>query len=76
VVRSDPYEVGWLYAVRGEPEEGHLDVHGYIAHLGAIIQRMAKRAMARKVQRKSEPLPRGMKKGGRKTSRPRRMHCR
>ena len=41
VVRSDPYEVGWLYAVRGEPEEGHLDVHGYIAHLGAIIQRMA-----------------------------------
>lgn len=41
VVRSDPYEVGWLYAVRGEPEEGHLDVHGYIEYLSGIIQRMA-----------------------------------
>lgn len=41
VVRSDPYEVGWLYEVQGEPEDGHLDVHGYITHLSAIIQRMA-----------------------------------
>ncbi|HRJ10874.1 MAG TPA: glycine cleavage system protein H [Prosthecobacter sp.] len=41
IVRSDPYEVGWLYAVRGEPEEDHLDVHGYIDHLSTIIQRMA-----------------------------------
>lgn len=41
IVRSDPYETGWLYAVRGEPEEGHLDVHAYIAHLSRIIERMA-----------------------------------
>lgn len=41
VVRTDPYEVGWLYAVRGQPEPGDLDVHGYIEHLSAIIHRMA-----------------------------------
>lgn len=41
IVRTDPYEVGWLYAVRGEPEPDSLDVHGYIEHLSAIIQRMA-----------------------------------
>lgn len=41
VVRTDPYEVGWLYAVRGEPEPDHLDVHGYIEYLSGIIHRMA-----------------------------------
>ncbi|HYF36401.1 MAG TPA: glycine cleavage system protein H, partial [Prosthecobacter sp.] len=41
IVRTDPYEVGWLYSVRGEPEPDDLDVHGYIEHLMAIIQRMA-----------------------------------
>jgi len=41
VVRTDPYEVGWLYAVHGEPETEHMDVHGYIEYLAAIIQRMA-----------------------------------
>lgn len=41
VVRTDPYEVGWLYAVRGEPETDHLDVHGYIEYLSGIIHRMA-----------------------------------
>ena len=41
IVRSDPYLDGWLYAVQGEPEEGHLDVHGYIAMLNATITRMA-----------------------------------
>ncbi len=41
VVRTDPYEVGWLYSVKGEPEPDHLDVHGYIEHLSGIIQRMA-----------------------------------
>jgi len=39
-VKSDPYEVGWLYAVRGEPEEDSLDVHGYVAVLQATIQKM------------------------------------
>lgn len=41
VVRTDPYEVGWLYAVRGQPEEESVDVHGYIEYLDATIQRMA-----------------------------------
>ena len=41
IVRTDPYEQGWLYAVRGEPEEGSLDVHGYIELLDATIRRMA-----------------------------------
>lgn len=41
IVRTDPYEVGWLYAVRGQPETESLDVHGYVQHLDAIIQRMA-----------------------------------
>lgn len=41
IVRTDPYEVGWLYAIHGEPEPEDLDVHGYIAHLSAIITRMA-----------------------------------
>jgi glycine cleavage system H protein len=41
IVRSDPYLDGWLYAVLGEPEEDHLDVHGYVAFLEATITRMA-----------------------------------
>lgn len=41
IVRTDPYEQGWLYAVRGEPEEGSLDVNGYIELLDATIRRMA-----------------------------------
>ncbi len=41
IVRTDPYEQGWLYAVRGEPEEDSLDVHGYIELLDATIKRMA-----------------------------------
>lgn len=40
IVKSDPYEVGWLYAVRGEPEPESLDVHGYVALLQATIQKM------------------------------------
>lgn len=40
IVRSSTYVDGWLYAVQGVPEEDHLDVHGYIAHLDAIITRM------------------------------------
>jgi glycine cleavage system H protein len=40
-VRSDPYEQGWLYAVRGEPEAESLDVNGYIELLSGTIQRMA-----------------------------------
>ena len=41
IVRSDPYEQGWLYSVRGEPEAESLDVQGYIDLLSGTIQRMA-----------------------------------
>lgn len=40
LVKSSPYEDGWLYAVDGEPEEGSVDVHGYVAHLEALIEKM------------------------------------
>lgn len=40
LTHSDPYERGWLYTAHGEPESGHLDVHGYIAHLQETIDRL------------------------------------
>ncbi len=40
IIRSSPYEDGYLYSVQGEPEEESLDVHGYIAHLEELINRM------------------------------------
>ena len=40
IVKSDPYEVGWLYAAHGEPEDDSMDVHGYIALLQETIQKM------------------------------------
>lgn len=36
----DPYDAGWLYRVRGEPDPGSTDVHGYIAVLDATIDKM------------------------------------
>jgi glycine cleavage system H protein len=41
IVKSDPYEAGWLYAVRGEPEPDHLDADGYLELLHETISRMA-----------------------------------
>lgn len=41
IVRTDPYEIGWLYSVHGEPEAESLDVAGYIDHLAATITKMA-----------------------------------
>ena len=40
IIRSSPYVEGWLYEVRGEPEEESLDVDGYIALLDATITKM------------------------------------
>lgn len=40
LVKSSPYEDGWLYAVSGDPEESSVDVHGYVAHLETLIERM------------------------------------
>lgn len=40
LTHSDPYGAGWLYAVRGEPAAGHLDVQEYIALLTTTIGRL------------------------------------
>ncbi len=40
LVKSSPYEDGWLYAVDGTPETESVDVHGYVAHLEALIEKM------------------------------------
>jgi glycine cleavage system H protein len=41
IVRSDPYEQGWLYAVKGEPELGDLSAEEYIQLLDGTIKKMA-----------------------------------
>lgn len=40
IVKSSPYEDGWLYSVEGEPEQTSVDVNGYIDHLTALIEKM------------------------------------
>lgn len=40
IVKSSPYIDGWLYSVRGEPEASSVDVHGYVEHLGKLIEKM------------------------------------
>lgn len=42
LVNEDPYGAGWLYAVRGEPDLGSLDVDGYAAVLDQTIDRILK----------------------------------
>ncbi len=43
LVDSDPYDAGWLYAVRGRPEPASVPVAGYTAVLDATIDRMLKK---------------------------------
>ena len=40
LIEDDRYRRGWLYAVRGTPEAGAMDLHGYAALLDATIDRM------------------------------------
>ncbi len=40
IVKSSPYADGWLYSVKGKPEETSVDVDGYVAHLGKLIEKM------------------------------------
>ena len=42
IVKSSPYVDGWLYSVKGEPEETSVDVHGYVEHLEVLIEKMQK----------------------------------
>jgi len=39
-VESDPYGRGWLYKVKGSPDPGSVDVHGYISILDGTIDRL------------------------------------
>ncbi|MGI8603894.1 MAG: glycine cleavage system protein H [Verrucomicrobiales bacterium] len=41
VVKSDPYQVGWLYSARGEPEADFLSAEQYLALLHETIARLA-----------------------------------
>ncbi len=38
--KSDPYERGWLFALRGTPGAGCVDPPGYVAVLDATIDKM------------------------------------
>jgi glycine cleavage system H protein len=40
LAESDPYGRGWLYRVKGHPDPGSVDVHGYITLLDATIDRL------------------------------------
>lgn len=40
LVQKDPAGEGWLFALRGTPGEGCLDVHGYVSVLDATIDKM------------------------------------
>ncbi len=44
LVDNDPYDRGWLYEVRGEPERDRMDVDAYVALLDATIDRMLDQA--------------------------------
>jgi glycine cleavage system H protein len=41
VVKSDPYEAGWLYAATGSPEPDSIDAEQYVALLHDTIARLA-----------------------------------
>jgi glycine cleavage system H protein len=41
IVRTDPYEQGWLYSVKGNPEPDSLSAEEYIEMLDATIRKMA-----------------------------------
>lgn len=40
LLQKDPYKRGWLYEVDGTPEPNAFDVHGYVSHLDAVIEKM------------------------------------
>ncbi len=41
LLKSDPYEAGWLYEVEGQPGEDCVDAAGYAALLDDTIDRMS-----------------------------------
>ena len=42
LINQDPYDTGWLYAVRGQPDVACIDVQGYMRILDETIDRLSK----------------------------------
>ena len=40
VICKDPYSSGWLYRFEGKPDEGTVDVEGYMSQLETTIDKM------------------------------------
>ncbi len=40
LICKDPYDKGWIYSVEGKPDSDAVDVHGYMEHLDATINKM------------------------------------
>jgi glycine cleavage system H protein len=40
LIDDDPYDRGWLYSFKGQPDPSHTDVNGYVAVLDATIDTM------------------------------------
>jgi glycine cleavage system H protein len=49
VISRDPYEAGWIYRVKGEPDAHCTDVEGYRGILDATIDRILEK------QKREEP---------------------
>jgi glycine cleavage system H protein len=47
LVDCDPYDQGWLYEVRGEPDPVAVDAHGYAAVLDSIIDKLQEASATR-----------------------------
>ena len=41
LISRDPHDSGWLYRVRGEPDEAAVDAEGYAAILNTTIDRLS-----------------------------------
>lgn len=44
---KDLYDQGWLYQIKGQPDERSLDVNGYVQHLDVCIDRILAQEQAK-----------------------------
>ncbi|HEY5913152.1 MAG TPA: glycine cleavage system protein H [Verrucomicrobiae bacterium] len=44
VINRDPYDAGWLYLIRGEPDSTCIDVHAYAELLNRTIDKLLERS--------------------------------
>ena len=50
LVNKDPYGLGWLYMVRGKPDDQCVDVHGYRAILDKTIDKILEKRKAEEIK--------------------------